>query len=61
MEIHDGQELSYADCDKCGVVCISDDPVVASKRAKEHAEARPGHYTYVEELGFTQGNLPGRR
>jgi hypothetical protein len=55
MEIHDGQELSYADCDKFGVICISDDTATASRRAAEHREARPGHNTYIEQLGFTAG------
>lgn len=61
MEIHDGQELSYADCAKCGVICISDDTATASRRAAEHRDARPGHDTYVEQLAFTKGNLPSRR
>jgi hypothetical protein len=62
MEIKDGDELVYVDCyHHCGVICITNDPSTASKRAAEHRDAHPSHTTYVEMLGFTQGNLPSKR
>ena len=61
MEIVDGFEMSYAWCSQCRVICISNDNAKCHSRAVEHMAAHPGHGTFVEQIGFTAGNLPGIR
>lgn len=61
MDVKDGDEVSYAWCNRCRVICISDDSAKCHARAAEHMGANPGHGAFVEEIGFTAGNLPGIR
>ena len=61
MDVKDGDEVSYAWCNRCQVICISNDSVKCHGRAVEHMSANPGHGAFVEQIGFTEGNPLGGR
>ena len=59
MEIKDGDEVHYAHCRACGVICISNDPVKCNERAFEHSGARgPEHGSTWSSIGFTAVPAP---